>query len=179
VLILETERLILVEWPLEVMERRLREDDFEADVPGPHGMLHLHFPPEWPGEALGLFEGMIKRRREDPLYEGLGGLIAERDSGEVVGGMSFRTDIDRPGTFELGYGINPSRWNRGYGTEMARAMVDWARQRPDVDRIISACLTDNTGSIRVLEKTGFRRTGERDDDEGRLIEWEYGGDQAD
>lgn len=177
-LFLETERLILVEWPLEVMERRLREDDFEADVPTEKGVLHLHFPPEWPGEALGLFEGLIKRKREGPFYEALGGLIAERASGEVVGGMSFRTDVDRPGTLELGYGINPSRWNRGYATEMARAMVDWASKRPGGQRIISACLTDNIGSIRVLEKTGFRRTGERDDEEGRLIEWEYGDDQA-
>lgn len=170
---LETERLILVEWPLEVMERRLREDDFEADVPSERGPLHLHFPPEWPGEGLVLFEGLIKRKREDPFYEALGGPIAERESGEAVGGMSFRTDVDQPGTLELGYGINPSAWNRGYATEMARAMVDWAKQRPDVERIISTCLTTNTGSIRVLEKTGFQRTGERDDEEGRMIEWEY------
>lgn len=34
---------------------------------------------------------------------------------------------------------------------------------------------DNIASARVLEKAGFRRTGERMDDEGRLILWEYPG----
>lgn len=169
---LETERLYLVEWPLEVMEQRLREDDFEADVLAGDRTLHVHFPPEWPGEALGFFERTVREMRENPDYEALGGAIIERASSEAVGGMSFRRDPHRPGTFELGYGINPSHWNRGYATEMARAMVAWARNRPGVERIVAECLTDNTGSIRVLEKAGFHRTGERDDEEGRLITWE-------
>jgi RimJ/RimL family protein N-acetyltransferase len=170
---LQTERLYLVETPLEVMERRLREDDFEADVPVPDGMLRVRFPPEWPGEALDLFEGTIRTMRENSGYEPLGGTIVERASGEAVGQMSFRRHPDQPGTIELGYGINPSYWNRGYATEMAQAMVAWAKERPDVGRIVSECLTENVGSIRVLEKSGFHRTGERDDEEGRLITWEY------
>ena len=170
-MVLETERLYLIEWPLEVMERRLREDDFEAEVPVGGRTLRVHFPPEWPGDALGLFDGTIRQMRENPDYEPLGGAIVERASGEAVGGMSFRRHADQPGTMELGYGINPSHWNRGYATEMARAMVAWAREQPDAEHIVSECLTENLGSIRVLEKTGFHRTGERDDEEGRLITW--------
>jgi RimJ/RimL family protein N-acetyltransferase len=175
---LQTERLLMVETPLEVMERRLGEDDFEADVRAGGNTLRVHFGPEWPGEAIGLFDGEIRRKREDRSYEAMGGTIVERETGEAVGQMSFRHGDER-GTIELGYGINPSRWNRGYATEMARAMVSWAQQRAEVERIVADCLTTNAGSIRVLEKTGFRRTGERDDEDGRLILWEYGGDQAD
>lgn len=170
---LETERLFLVEWPLEVMERRLREDDFDADVLVGHRTVKVHFPPEWPGEAIGFFEGTIREMRENPHLEALGGAIIQRETCVAVGGMSFRRHAGSPGTVELGYGINPSYWNRGYATEMARAMVAWARGRPDVDHIVSECLTDNIGSIRVLEKAGFHRTGERDDEEGRLITWEF------
>jgi RimJ/RimL family protein N-acetyltransferase len=173
VLFVETERLYLVETPLAVMERRLRGDNFDADVEAGDRTLRVHFPPEWPGEGIELFKGEMRRLRDDPEYEPLGGTIVERQTGEAVGGMSFRRLPDHDRTIELGYGINPSRWNRGYATEMARALVAWAEQRPDVERIVSACLTDNIGSIRVLEKTGFHRTGERDSDEGRLITWEY------
>lgn len=169
---LRTERLLLIETPLEVMERRLREDDFEADVPVEGGSLRVHFPPQWPGEEIGLFQGAIRAMRENPNLEALGGVIVEGATNEAIGGMSFRFDSDHPDTFMLGYGINPSRWNRGYATEMARAMVAWARQRPGVEHIVAECLTDNVGSIRVLEKAGFHRTGERDDEEGRLITWE-------
>jgi RimJ/RimL family protein N-acetyltransferase len=98
-------------------------------------------------------------------------MIIERETSEAVGGMSFFRR-DEPGVIELGYGINPSKWNRGYATEVAREIVRWAQSRPDVRKIVSSCLTDNTGSIRVLEKTGFHRTGEMDSDEGRLITWE-------
>jgi RimJ/RimL family protein N-acetyltransferase len=58
---------------------------------------------------------------------------------------------------------------------MARGLVRWATEQPNIRRITSACLEDNTASIRVLERVGFRRIGHRVDDEGRSILWEYGG----
>lgn len=170
---LETERLYLVETPRAVMEQRLREDDFEAEVPVPGGTRRVRFPPQWPGDALHIFPLHLRDMDTNPSHEPLGGTIVERETGEAVGQMSFRRPGSELGTIELGYGMDPSRWGRGYATEMARAMVEWARQQTWVNRIVSACLVENRASVRVLEKAGFRRTGEADSDEGRLITWEY------
>lgn len=62
---------------------------------------------------------------------------------------------------------------RGYTTEMARALVGWVLEQPDVRRVTAECLEDNPGSIRVLEKTGFERVGRRTDEEGPLLLWAY------
>ncbi len=57
-------------------------------------------------------------------------------------------------------GLRPQVWGRGYATEAATAVLDWARERPDVRTIISITLTDNVRSRRVMEKLGLTYRGE-------------------
>ncbi|MGI8824695.1 MAG: GNAT family N-acetyltransferase [Chloroflexota bacterium] len=91
----------------------------------------------------------------------------------AVGQISFKAPPDEAGMVELGYGVNPSAQGRGYATEMARALTEWAIEQPSVSRVTSECLEDNVASIRVLEKAGFERIGGRLDEEGSLILWQY------
>jgi ribosomal-protein-alanine N-acetyltransferase len=98
--------------------------------------------------------------------------MIERATRVAVGQMGFKGLPVESGMIELGYGVNRSCWNRGYATEMARALVDWALGQPMVKRVTAMCLDNNAASIRVLEKTGFRRIGRRTDEEGMLICWE-------
>jgi RimJ/RimL family protein N-acetyltransferase len=77
------------------------------------------------------------------------------------------------GFVEIGYGINPGYQNRGYATEMTQALTRWMLSQPEVSRVTAECRTDNYGSMRVLEKAGFARVGERvDDEDGLLFVWE-------
>lgn len=178
---LQTERLLLVSTPLHILSTRIECDDFEADVPlqaGSDGddrgqVLRVHFPPEWPGEAVVLFPGWKEALKTDPSFEMWGGTMIDRSGRVAVGQMTLRPLLGDPGVVELGYGVNPTCWGRGYATEAARALVQWALEEPRIHRIASACLEDNIASIRVLEKVGFTRTGEEMDDEGRFILWEY------
>jgi RimJ/RimL family protein N-acetyltransferase len=177
-LTITTPRLILASTPLPVIEQRLREDDFEADVPivvDDGGLerikiLCVRFPPEWPGDALALFPEWAARLDADPTDEIVGGTMIDRADLVAVGQMSFS---GRFGDLELGYGVNPSYRGRGYATEMACALIAWALEQPGTATIMSACLEDNIASIRVLEKAGFRRAGRRIDADGPLIVWEY------
>jgi RimJ/RimL family protein N-acetyltransferase/8-oxo-dGTP pyrophosphatase MutT (NUDIX family) len=79
---------------------------------------------------------------------------------EVVGDAGFR----RPpagGEVELGYSTLPEHRGRGYATEAAAALVEWALAQPGVERVVADPEPGNEASIRVLEKLGMRRLDER------------------
>lgn len=59
----------------------------------------------------------------------------------------------------LGYCFTQSSWGHGYATEAARAVLDWAYQALDLNRVQAEVDTRNPASARVLEKAGFLREG--------------------
>lgn len=63
--------------------------------------------------------------------------------------------------WELGYWVAKPYWGRGYASEAAAAVIAWARGALGVRRLTAGYLEDNAASARVLEKAGFRDTGER------------------
>lgn len=60
---------------------------------------------------------------------------------------------------ELGYVLGRAYWNRGYMTEAARAVIEWALSQPEIHRVWAVCDVDNAASAKVLEKVGMRREG--------------------
>ena len=95
-------------------------------------------------------------------------LIAEDD--EVVGMTSF-TKLGTDGLYEVGYGVAPSHEGRGVMTAAITALLPILAADGHAG-LTAATSVDNPGSQRVLEKTGFVRTGTRDDPEdGALITW--------
>ena len=69
--------------------------------------------------------------------------------------------IRRPVQFRISmsYVICRDEWGKGYGTEAARSIMDWALSVPEVFRIEACCDIENVGSARVLEKLGMNREG--------------------
>ncbi|TCC35423.1 GNAT family N-acetyltransferase [Kribbella speibonae] len=59
----------------------------------------------------------------------------------------------------LGYCFNESAWGHGYATEAARAVLGWAFNTLDLNRVQAEADTRNLPSARVLEKLGFIREG--------------------
>jgi RimJ/RimL family protein N-acetyltransferase len=145
----ETPRLTLVAWPSELLD----------DV----APLGADVPAGWPDEELrGLLDLYAGWLRDDPAVLGYGPWIAiDRAANAIVGGAGF---VGRPrgGQVELGYGIAPEARERGFATEAARGVVEWALAQPGVERVVAGCDPDNAASIRVLEKLGFERAGEAD-----------------
>lgn len=60
---------------------------------------------------------------------------------------------------EIGYVLARSPWGRGYMTEAAHAVVEWALSQPGVFRLWAVCDVENVASARLLEKLGMRREG--------------------
>ncbi|MEV5516716.1 GNAT family protein [Streptomyces flaveolus] len=59
----------------------------------------------------------------------------------------------------LGYCYDESAWGQGYATEAARALLGWAFDTLDLNRVQAEADTRNVASARVLEKLGFVREG--------------------
>ena len=80
--------------------------------------------------------------------------------GELVGRIAL-SQIFR-GIFQnayLGYSV-AERWNsRGLATEAVGVVMDFAFGDLGLHRVQAAVMPRNTGSIRVLEKNGFREEG--------------------
>ena len=60
---------------------------------------------------------------------------------------------------ELGYWLRSDVTGRGYMTEAARAVVTWAFQRANANRVRVAAATDNHASLAVIGRLGFRFEG--------------------
>ncbi|MFJ3640120.1 GNAT family N-acetyltransferase [Streptomyces sp. NPDC090108] len=59
----------------------------------------------------------------------------------------------------LGYCFGEAAWGHGYATEAARAVLRWAFDTLDLNRVQAEADTRNVASARVLEKLGFAREG--------------------
>jgi [ribosomal protein S5]-alanine N-acetyltransferase len=59
----------------------------------------------------------------------------------------------------LGYCFDEPAWGQGFATEAADALLSWAFDTLDLNRVQSDTDTRNTASARVLEKLGFVREG--------------------
>jgi ribosomal-protein-alanine N-acetyltransferase len=88
-------------------------------------------------------------------------LIARREDDRLLGAIDVRPQGPR---VELGYALGREHWGRGFMTEAARAVSEWALGQPEVHRVWAVCDVDNGASARVLEKAGMAR-------EGRLRGW--------
>jgi len=62
------------------------------------------------------------------------------------------------------YCFHEAAWGKGYATEAVLAMLQWAYESLDLNRVEAELDTRNGASARVLEKLGFVREGLRRED---------------
>jgi [ribosomal protein S5]-alanine N-acetyltransferase len=119
--------------------------------------------PTWPVDDLtrAAFRRRIKRYAEDLRSDqGYAFLIARDSDGALVGGLTLaniRRGVAQAGS--LGYWTGLPFVRQGYMTAAVRAVIPFAFATLRLHRLEAACIPSNTGSIRLLEKTGFLREG--------------------
>jgi RimJ/RimL family protein N-acetyltransferase len=82
--------------------------------------------------------------------------VVERGSEQLVGHMPFHPWFGHA-THEVGWVIRSDRQGRGYATEAARALLDFAFGALRCHRVVATCQPENPASWRVMEKLGMRR----------------------
>ncbi len=147
-------------WTPRLLLRPLRPDDldpFAAMMADPDVVRHLG-------------RGLTRSRAEtwESMAQMLGqwalrgyGMFAvtERASGRFAG----RAGILHPYAWaepELAYGFDRPFWGKGYATEAALVIRDWAFAAFAPPRLVSFVRPANLGSVRVLEKLGARLVDE-------------------
>jgi ribosomal-protein-alanine N-acetyltransferase len=119
--------------------------------------------PTWPADDLSrsAFRRRIRRYAEDlRIDQGYAFLIIRSTDDALVGGLTLaniRRGVAQAGS--LGYWMGQPHARHGYMTAAVRAVIPFAFTTLRLHRLEAACIPTNTGSIRLLENTGFVREG--------------------
>ena len=98
-------------------------------------------------------------RCHEMAEEGSGARVAiERDS-EFLGWCTVNSWNPDFRSASLGYCLGEAAWGQGFATEAAGALLGWAFDTLDLNRVQAEADTRNAPSGRVLEKLGFRLEG--------------------
>ncbi|CAN5483865.1 GNAT family N-acetyltransferase [soil metagenome] len=75
-----------------------------------------------------------------------------RESGQMIGRCGLQPLGD---DIEIGWTFAREAWGRGYATEAARAVLEFAFQHASLERIVAVAVKENTASINIMWKLGM------------------------
>jgi [ribosomal protein S5]-alanine N-acetyltransferase len=114
----------------------------------------------------------LKSFRYETRPELLGYLVVEGESQQLAGTCSFKGPPDEDGAVEIAYFTFPGFEGRGIATEMARFLIERAREDVKAVKVIAHTPPERNASTRVLEKIGMSLAGEAEEDGERVWRWE-------
>lgn len=121
-------------------------------------------PYPYPDGAGESWAKMVIGRREQGISYVFSIIVDDR----FAGVMSLNAVDLEERTAELDYWIAVPFWNRGIGTAAAQKAAEFAFSELDLHVLRSACLVSNTGSLKVLEKNGFKKVKDFVFEEGKF-----------
>jgi RimJ/RimL family protein N-acetyltransferase len=138
--------------------RRLRRSDgpaiFERWAQDPEVSRYLVWVPH-----RSIDESVAHAERCDAAWEAgtsYTWILEDGPTGDAVGSIAAHVAGHRVG---LGYLLTRSVWGHGLMTEVVTGLRAVLEERPEVRRVWAVCDVDNTGSARVLQKSGFKLEG--------------------
>ncbi|MEM7563239.1 MAG: GNAT family N-acetyltransferase [Pseudomonadota bacterium] len=146
---IETKRLILRQFmlrDLEALKILLGDNEvMESSVDGPLDSAQIE---AWLSEQ---FAGYKNGDGIEVLA------VVNKSTTELIGycGLFRFSDIDGANEIEVGYRLIRSAWGRGFATEAAIAIRDYAFSDLNLPRLIALIEPVNSRSIRVAEKLGM------------------------
>jgi ribosomal-protein-alanine N-acetyltransferase len=136
-----------------------------------HAMIEAMTPSEKAELSANWLERFRSSTSANPWIHGFS--MIRRDSDAVVGTCGFKAPPSTDGVVEIAYGVAPEYQGRGYATEAAQALTNYAFASGEVRVVLAHTRPEPNASTRVLTKCGFRRIGEVIDPEDGLVwRWE-------
>jgi RimJ/RimL family protein N-acetyltransferase len=161
--------------PAELLALREGDEQFSAEshlkpADGLRAMLVSdEVSPAW-------LERLRAAADRDPWQFGF--VVLEKMTGVAVGMAGFKGPPDDQGIVEIAYGIAPAYGGRGYATEAAKGLVEFASRDDRVQRIRAHTIAERNASTSVLTKAGFELRGAViDPEDGPVWRWERDPDE--
>ena len=144
-MIIETERLIITEFTMDMAEAvhlNSLDEDYRRFVPD-----DVFETVEEAAETVEFLIGVYKNGDGPLVYP-----VLLKD-GTYVGYVQAVPFDD--GTWEIGYHIGSNYTKQGYATEAVKAFLPVIMPKLGISRIVGICLADNKASAKVMERCGF------------------------
>lgn len=135
---------------MNVSLRPLEDRDLDAlfqQATDPESIRMAAFTPDHQTDRRAFLDRM-SRLRADPSVSHQ---VIDVDGAAAGTIGSFRID----GELEVTYWLDRAQWGKGIASAALRLLLAETAERP----VYARAASDNVGSLRVLEKAGFRRVG--------------------
>jgi ribosomal-protein-alanine N-acetyltransferase len=134
-------------------------------------LLQAELEPEWPDahDAAFLRSRVDGARDESTAPWGARAIVVQSPVRRMIGHAGFHgppgvNALELTDAVELGYTVFPASRGAGYATEVARSLMEWARQEHGVTSFVASVSPTNAASLAVVAKLGFRFVREAHDD---------------
>ncbi|TLX47526.1 hypothetical protein C1E24_08655 [Pseudoalteromonas phenolica] len=81
--------------------------------------------------------------------------MTETNTGEKVGNISVKILDHEQRIGEVGFLLNPCKQGKGYAFEALKKVKAFSSDVLNLKKLKAICSTQNTSSIKLLEKSGF------------------------
>lgn len=109
-------------------------------------------------EAKGFVSNAISEATKQPrsYYQFV---IALKDKPNLIGLCALEIAEGKPVAAKISYSIHPNHRKKGYATEAALGLLDFAQQNLKIRNFHTSCDSENKPSLRILQKCGFTEIG--------------------
>ncbi|WP_313112530.1 GNAT family N-acetyltransferase [Aequorivita sediminis] len=114
--------------------------------------------PDKEKEARERFENMLNDNVKNPAVGRF--KVTLRSNASYLG--HAKLEMTEKNEAEIGYLLMPEFWGKGYGSEIAQAMVNLGKQMEEIQNLIAIIDPENEASKKILEKQGFKWDYDRD-----------------
>jgi len=149
---LKTERLIIRDF---VSEDWKTVHTYGAD---PEVCRFLPWGPNSEDDTKSFIQIAIDQQAEAPRKSFELAVFTKRNNVHL-GGVGIRVKSLSNNDADIGYVMRRNEWGKGYGTEVAKAIIHFGFKELKIKRIEATTLPENTASIEILKKVGMRKEG--------------------
>ncbi|WP_064468310.1 GNAT family N-acetyltransferase [Lederbergia galactosidilytica] len=109
----------------------------------------------FPEISISVFSGVqdVPQIHKNDFHQNFFPSITDRISGNLYGAISLSNN-QKFNNGEIAFWIGEKYWGKGYGTEAAKALIEFAFQEKKLHKVFARYFKSNPASGRIMQKVG-------------------------
>lgn len=124
-----------------------------CEILGSGNFHFLTIKPTLKDEIFYLLQNSKKRKRN---FEHNYTIVYDK---KIVGAIGIKINPHTPYIGEIGYFVDENFWNKGIATAAVKLIEKTGFTKLNLERMEIVMIPENTGSVRVAEKCGYKKEG--------------------